>query len=179
MSDVANETISAADFQEKYGGPTADQATLDPEQYDEIVAVDPGTTTGVAILCEERLATTTQDFWALMRRARADAHTVRSLYIVEAPYKTGVTHQRLVAGQNRLGAKLKIAQNAGGVQREAELLVEGLRQLDQDVLEHDPSTSKKWGDDKLRRLIGDWNGPSNSHTRDALLMLVAYGFLPD
>jgi hypothetical protein len=178
MSDVANETISAADFQEKYGGPTADQATLDPEQYDEIVAVDPGTTTGVAILCEGRLATTTQDFWALMRRARADARTVRSLYIVEAPYKTGVTHQRLVAGQNRLGAKLKIAQNAGGVQREAELLVEGLRQLDQDVLEHEPSTSKKWGDEKLRRLIGDWNGPSNEHTRDAIMMLVAYGFLP-
>lgn len=178
MADVANETISAADFQEKYGGPTADQGTIDADQYDEVVAVDPGTTTGVAVLCEGVLATTTQDFWALMRRARADAHEVRSLYIVEAPYKTGVTHQRLVAGQNGLGAKLKIAQNAGGVQREAELLVEGLKQLGQDVVEHEPSTSKKWGDKKLRRMIGDWHGPSNEHTRDAIMMLVAYGFLP-
>ena len=114
----------------------------------------------------------------MYRRSRNGTNTDGTLYIVEAPYKTGVTHQRLIAGQKRLSAQLKIAQNAGAVQREAELLVEGLRRLGYDVVEHEPSTSKKWDHQSLEGLIGEWNGPSNEHTRDALMMLVAHGFLP-
>jgi len=142
------------------------------------VAVDPGTSTGVAVAWGDDVLTNTQDFWQVYNRTEKIDDPGDTLYIVEAPYKTGVTHQRLIANQKRLSGQLKIAQNAGGVQREAELLVAGLRRLGYDVVEHEPSTSKKWDHESLEGLIGEWNGPSNEHTRDALLMLVAYGFLP-
>jgi len=177
--DTANETLSLDEFNKKYGGPTADQATVElGDQYQKVVAVDPGTDTGVAVYWGDLLKTFTLSFWEVYQRARKEGGGVDStLYVVEAPYKTGVTHQRLV-GRQELSAQLKIAQNAGGVQREAQLLVEGLKRWGYDVVEHEPSTSKKWSDKKLRRLIGDWEGPSNEHTRDAIMMLVAYGFLP-
>jgi len=179
MSNTANETMSASEFLERYGQPTADQATVGlEEKYQKVVAVDPGSTTGLAIAWNGNTQTYTRDFWQVYNRAKKVDVPGNTLYIVEAPYKTGITHQRLIAGQQRLKAQLKIAQNAGGVHREAELLVEGLRELGYDVVEHEPSTSKKWGHESLEGLIGEWNGPSNEHTRDALMMLVAYGFLP-
>ena len=185
MSDAAehaNETLTADEFREKYGGPTADQATVElGEEYRTVIAVDPGVTTGVAAILphDENVAVRAyaEDFWTVYHRTISQDPS-DTLLVVEAPYKTGVTHQRLIAGQKRLSAQLKIAQNAGSVQREAELLVEGLRKLGYDVLEHEPSTSKKWDHEGLEGLIGEWNGPSNEHTRDALMMLVAYGFLP-
>lgn len=142
------------------------------------MAVDPGSTTGLAVVWSDNAQTYTRDFWQVFDWAERIDDPCDTLYIVEAPYKTGVTHQQLVDGQKALPSRLKIAQNAGGVQREAELLVEGLRRLGYDVVEHEPSTSKKWDHESLEGLIGEWNGPSNEHTRDALMMLVAYGFLP-
>ena len=181
MSDSAehvNDTYTLDEFNEKYG-PTADQATVElGDNYQKVVAVDPGVDTGVAVTWGDHTRTLIVDFWDVYRRSINGTNTDGTLYVVEAPYKTGVTHQRLIAGQKRLSAQLKIAQNAGGVQREAELLVEGLRRLGYDVVEHEPSTSKKWDHESLEGLIGEWNGPSNEHTRDALMMLVAYGFLP-
>ena len=177
--NTANETLTVAEFRERYGGPTADQVTVElGDNYRKVVAVDPGASTGVAVKWGGQVNTYTLDFWQVYRRAVEASPSDESLYVVEAPYKTGVTHQRLIAGQKRLSAQLKIAQNAGGVQREAELLVEGLRELGYDVVEHAPSTSKKWDHESLEGLIGEWNGPSNEHTRDALMMLVAHGCLP-
>jgi len=179
MTDRANDRYTPAEFKEEHGaGPDGTRLTLGGE-HDAAVAVDPGKTTGVAMYDQETLTTHTCDFWDLF----PVGDTLRSLWtrplvIVEAPYKTGVVHQRLVAGRKELSAQLKIAQNAGSVQREAELIVEGLQREGVRVVEHDPDTSKKWSDKKLRRLIGDWDGPSNEHTRDAIMMLVAYGFLP-
>ena len=180
MSNLtANETLTAEEFREKYGGPTAEEATGElGDNYQKVVAVDPGVDTGVAVTWGDHTKTFTVDFWDVYRRSRKGTNTDGTLYVVEAPYKTSVTHQRLIDGQQRLSAQLKIAQNAGGVQREAELLVEGLRRLGYVVLEHEPSTSKKWDHDSLEGLIGEWSGPSNEHTRDALLMLVAHGVLP-
>jgi len=178
MADTANETMSASEFREKYGGPTVDQATVELGVYQNVVAVDPGSTTGLAVVWSDNAQTYTRDFWQVFDWAERIDDPRDTLYIVEAPYKTGVTHQRLIAGQKRLSAQLKIAQNAGAVQREAELLVEGLRELGYDVVEHEPSTSKKWDHESLEALVGEWIGPSNEHTRDALLMLVAYGFHP-
>lgn len=180
MSDTANERMSAEEFNERFGGRPTGQARVEVgETYEKIVAVDPGTDTGVAAYWGDLLKTFTLSFWEVYQRARKEGGGVDStLYIVEAPYKTGVTHQRLISGRQKLSAQLKIAQNAGGVQREAELLVEGLKRWGYDVVEHEPSTSKKWSDKKLRRLIGEWEGPSNEHTRDAIMMLVAHGLLP-
>ena len=179
MTDSANETLTADEFREKYGGPSADQATVElGDNYRKVVAVDPGSTTGLAVIWSGNVQTHTLDFWQVFDWEEIGDDLDDTLYIVEAPYKTGVTHQRLIAGQKRLSAQLKIAQNAGGVQREAELLVEGLRRLGYDVVEHEPSTSKKWDHESLEGLIGEWNGPSNEHTRDALMMLVAHGILP-
>jgi hypothetical protein len=179
MPDSANETLTADEFREKYGGPSVDQATVElGDNYRKVVAVDPGASTGVAVKWGGQVNTYTLDFWQVYRRAVEASPSDESLYVVEAPYKTGVTHQRLIDDQQRLLPQLKVAQNAGGVQREAELLVAGLRRLAYDVVEHEPSTSKKWDHEALEGLIGEWNGPSNEHTRDALMMLVAYGFLP-
>lgn len=184
MSDAAehaNDTYTLDEFNEKYG-PTADQATVElGDNHQKVVAVDPGASTGVAVRwpddTKEAVATETLDFWKVYVRALR-ASSQDTLYIVEAPHKTGLTHQRLVDGQKALPSRLKIAQNAGGVQREAELLVEGLTRLGYDVVEHEPSTAKKWDHESLEGLVGEWNGPSNEHTRDALMMLVAHGFLP-
>jgi len=183
MSNTANETMTASEFRDKYGGPTAEEATMNRrEEYRTVVAIDPGATTGVAAIWPDdesaAVQTEAEDFWTVYHRAGKHGDPSDTLFIVEAPYKTGITHQRLIAGQQRLKAQLKIAQNAGGVQREADLLVEGLRELGYDVVEHEPSTSKKWDHESLEGLIGEWNGSSNEHTRDALMMLVAYGFLP-
>ena len=52
MSDSAdhvNDTYTLDEFNEKYG-PTADQATVElGDNYQKVVAVDPGVDTGVAV----------------------------------------------------------------------------------------------------------------------------------
>lgn len=141
------------------------------------VAVDPGKTTGVAVCFSDgEINTRTMDFWSLMDTADGEAAIAQmknSVYIVEAPYLTKW-------GKTQSGPR---AYSSGRVAREAELLVEGLERRGYDVLEHDPrhegsnQWSGKWDSDLAHRIVGEWEGPDNEHTRDALKLLFIYGFI--
>jgi len=150
------------------------EAALDAESA---VAVDPGTTTGVAISYADReLHTRTTDFWTLLKmtstKTSPSIWQLRDVvYIVEAPYKTGW-------GKTQQGPR---AYSSGKVAREAELLVEGLNRRGHDVIEHDPrhdggDWSGKWNSKLAHHIVGGWEGPDNEHTRDALKLLTLYGF---
>lgn len=132
-------------------------------EYDSAIAVDPGTTTGVAVSRPGRLRTHTSQFWEVAGRFSELA----GLAIVEAPHLTtwGKTQSP------------PIAYSSGKVAREAQLLVEGLEQRGMNVIEHDPAGgNSKWDSKRAHQIVGEWEGPDNEHTRDALQLLVQYGF---
>lgn len=166
MTDTANDKLTAEEFRQEHGpgGPG-----VDPSQYDSAVAIDPGTTTGVAAYDYEKanLKTHTLDFWEVMRRAEVWKPLREFVCIVEAPHLTkwGKTQSP------------PIAYSSGKVAREAELLVEGLELKGLDVIEHDPAGGgSKWDSKRTHQIVGQWEGPDNEHTRDALQLLVEYGF---
>lgn len=145
---------------------------VDLQKYDSAVAVDPGTTTGVAYVSEEGdIYTQSADFFETL--IYAQNHSDSDLWIVEAPYLTKW-------GKTQSGPR---AYSSGKVAREAELLVKGLNIRGCDVREHDPRNegsgqwTGKWDSDLAHRIVGDWEGPDNEHTRDALKLLFIYGFI--
>lgn len=155
-------------------------AQIAGESYDSAVAVDPGTTTGVAVcFVDGELKTRTTDFWGLYERIRDHSSPVVAqmknvVYIVEAPYMTK---------WGKAQDNSAMAYNSGGVAREAELLVEGIERSGHEVIEHDPHSSGnsawsggKWDSETAHRIVGEWEGPDNEHTRDAIRLLVSYGF---
>jgi len=172
MTDTANESMTAAEYREQQAGSGRRVTSL------PAVAVDPGTTTGVAVaFADGEIKTYTTTFWGLMDPVgqSTDITIVQMqdpTYIVEAPYKTE---------WGKAQDNSAMAYNSGGVAREAELLVEGLERRGYEVIKHDPHSSGnsgwgggKWDSQAARLIIGGWDGPDNEHTRDALRMLFWY-----
>jgi len=167
MTDTANERMTAAEYRAQQAESGRRVASL------PAVAVDPGTTTGVAVaFADGEIKTRTSDFWDEMERVfefgAPQVATMRDpTYIVEAPYLTrwgvhGPEHRKQVY-------------NSGGVAREASLLVDGLEWRGYDVIEHDPrDQGQKYDSKTLRGIVRDWDGPDNEHVRDALRLLVWY-----
>lgn len=159
-----------------------EQAKTGALDHDAAVAIDPGSTTGVAVAdADGALTTYTSDFWAVTRATIHERWMEDAIWVVEAPYKRSLTHSWLRQEAEDEKGLIKIAQNVGGNHREAELLVEGLCRRGYDVVEHDPqsgggSWSSKAGRRKVVEGSLEWDGPANEHCIDALFMLTVYGF---
>jgi len=164
--------------EDQYKALQGDDDTPPALDAESAVAVDPGVNTGVAICYSNGdLQTKTTDFWTIAGGSQAESSTRITLlkdavYIVEAPYIT-----RWQKTQNSSA----MAYKSGRVAREAELLVKGIRRMGWTVIEHDPHNdggdwSGKWDSKLAHQIVGEWEGPDNEHTRDALKLLTLYGF---
>jgi hypothetical protein len=149
-------------------------------RFDAALAIDPGTTTGLAFTDGSlRLAFTT-DFWALIDALREQqlppsdyqpqpCSPQNTVVILEAPH---------LSAPGMRGGNTGQAYSTGRVSRESELLLDGIERIGFDVVEVDPAqNSGKWDRTTAERIIGGWSGQNNEHTRDALRLLFAYSFL--
>lgn len=176
MSDTANETLTTEEFRQKYGGDS--QLSLDglgapADEYDQALAIDPGSDTGLAWTDGETVKTVTTDFWGVYDQLSGTPPRMGdpeiTCVILEAPYKSR---------PGMWADETAIAYRSGQVAREAELMQEAADEWGYTVIEHDPSQQgRKWDDDFARKIVGDWEGPSNEHCRDAIRLLFFYDFL--
>jgi len=167
MTDTANDSMTAAEYRAQQAESGRRVASL------PAVAVDPGTTTGVAVaFADGEIKTRTTTFWDEMERvfefgSPRIATMQDPTYIVEAPY---LTRWGVHGPDNR-----RQVYNSGGAAREASLLVEGLERRGYDVVEHDPhDQGQKYDSKTLRGIVGNWGGADNEHVRDAVRLLVWY-----
>lgn len=145
------------------------------KQFSEAVAIDPGRTSGLSWTDGDDVRTWTSEFWSIVGPTFFSglppgvAHTDNTCVILEAPYlsRPGM-HANIPAK----------AYNSGGVAREAKLIHERLEMAGYHVIEHDPAgQGPKWESREIRPIIGDWEGPDNDDTRDALRLLFFYNFI--
>jgi len=172
MPENQTERMTAAAFRAQYGGASEDAAALEVVDYSEVIAVDPGKKTGLAQYHAHTdppgLYTHTGTFWDVIGTAE-EIHRHKVLWIVEAPHASRPSMTR---------TNPNVIYSSGRVARESELLVERLRALGHAVIEHDPARQgQKWDDAFARRVLPDWSGPSNEHTRDALRLLFYYNVI--
>ena len=162
MTDTANDSMSAAEYRA--------ETSVDPTAYDAAVAIDPGKNTGVAWTDCDGLHTATTDFWDLLDEMESPERWPPDVAVIlEAPY---LSRPGMSANNTAL------AYRSGQVAREAQLVRDRLESLGYDIVEHDPSQQgSKWDSDMMRQIVGDWDGPDNEHTRDALRLLLFYSFI--
>jgi hypothetical protein len=184
--EMANETMSAEEYRQKYDGeaqPQLDGLGSPANEHDFALAIDPGRSTGLAWTDGDRVVTGVSDWWdvwdalaSLYTGAAFEASVpgVRNssdlCVILEAPYKS----------RQSMGSEPAIAYNSGQVAREAELLAEWLRryEIEYGLIEHDPAPQgPKWDSSFARKIFGDWEGPDNADVRDAIRLLFFYNFL--
>jgi hypothetical protein len=139
-----------------------------------VVGIDPGVNTGVAWYDREEKRVYdfgTSDFWKVYGDfANETAWRFEVVVIIETPMKTRLyARQDVEQGQRR---REKIAANAGGNSREAELLADGLEALGYEVIRQKP-TRVKWDAEQLARFTGITKRTSQ-HARDAIAL--CYGF---
>lgn len=172
MSMTANETMTAAEWREHRAESRSDTYEA-LTGADSAVAVDPGRTTGVAVVREDgSIETHTTDFWEL-NRATIDHRWMELVpWIVECPQKTRF-------GVHGPDTRREVY-NSGGVAREAMLLVEGLEKLGYDVYQQDPAKYETgtWSEKVFERMGVEWKGGKSAHERDAVKMLVLWGIVP-
>ena len=160
--------MTAAEYRAKHGKEQSLPGMGAPSQdYDQALAIDPGTDTGLAWTDGEVVKTVSSDFWETYTfLCNHDPQT--ECILLEAPYKS----------RQSMGRKPAIAYNSGGVAREAELLRDAAEDLGYTVIEHDPSQQgQKWDRELAKQVVGGWEGPNNEHCRDAIRLLFFYNFL--
>jgi hypothetical protein len=174
---------SEKEFERLMQGRPGDSTNADEplhRAFDSALAIDPGTTTGLAFTDGSvRLAYTTH-FWALIDALREKqlppsnflprpCSPENTVVILEAPH---------LSAPGMRGGNTGQAYSTGRVSRESELLLDGMDRIGFQVVEVDPATnSGKWDRSTAERIIGGWSGQNNEHTRDALRLLFAYSFL--
>lgn len=135
------------------------------------IGIDAGKKTGIAIWdteSREILAVKTLDFFKTLIFVGDSFDTDAAKIIVEDPNKIKPIHG---AKKNvSIRPLLKIAQNVGGVKRETELLIEGLEAMGFDVEGTKPRKTKK--DAAYIKSICGFEGSTNEHTRDAIMLVV-------
>lgn len=184
MSNRVNETMTAAEYRRRTQGQQDLGLGEEKDAPDEVVAIDPGKESGLAWTDGERVATGTASFWPICDQKtpwaellpiRRTAWTLavrrqRMRIILEAPYRSAVG--------KRSHNQTAIAYSSGRVAREAELLRDRLTEQGYDVVEMDPSRlDGKWSSKTAGRIVGEWTGHDNEHTRDALRLLVSHGYI--
>ena len=135
-----------------------------------VVGIDPGVSTGVAWYDrhEKRVYDYgTSDFWKVhLDFAHGLEWKSSVVVVIEAPKKTRLyARQDAEQGHRR---REKIAANAGGNAREAELLADGLESLGYEVRRVTPSRTK-WDAEQLKRFTGI-EKRTNQHVRDAIAL---------
>jgi len=183
MTDTANESMTAEEFRRRHK-PQQSLDGLEPphKRYEEALAIDPGTDTGIAWTGGDCVQTATTSFWPLTTRHLAhlfddagmptlsSAEAVENCCILlEAPYES---RPGMAADESA------IAYRSGQVAREAELIRDRFEHFGHEVIEHDPSQQgQKWDSGFARKIVGNWKGPDNEHCRDAIRLLFFYNFL--
>jgi hypothetical protein len=129
-----------------------------------LIGLDPGVQTGISqydrrdkclLVCE------TTDFWGAIDRVFRLSDPADCVVYVEDASLIKFTFEQKGEGtyQDR------ISRNAGRIQRESELLIEGLQRAGYEVVRLKPS-GKKWDAKEFQRITG-WKGRTNQHQRDA------------
>lgn len=127
-----------------------------------VIGIDPGKTTGVALLNKETselIELHSMTFWSTMNYCILSA---AATVVVEVPETRAIWSGRNAAGK----AKLKVAANVGGTIREAELLVEGL-ELAGKIVRQVPPRGKIDHATFCKRTGWDEKKRTNNHNRDA------------
>lgn len=138
-----------------------------------VIGIDPGVDTGVAIYHRELKAITdvyTFDFWECYNwlRAMKDG-PANAIVIIEAPLKNVMyARQEEKAEQGSQRRNNRMMSNAASNAREAELLAGGIEALGFTVKRVRPTREKKKADE-VRRITG-YEGSTNQHVRDAIML---------
>lgn len=138
-----------------------------------IVGVDPGVNTGYAEFdrVEKTWELLTLDFWTVFERLRV---RVDVFVVIENPADIRPVFERYgVRGKSQL----RVAQNVGGVKREAQLLIDGLKRCDIPVAPVAPVRAQKWTAEDIRRILGI-SARSSEHARDAARLAHKYALVP-
>jgi hypothetical protein len=138
-----------------------------------VIGIDCGVKTGLAVWDrkEKQFAEIeTYDFWSAFFRIFGKADHEETLIFVEDPSKNKpVFIKKGVHGGRQA---LKIAQNVGGVKRESQLMIDGLKHAGYEVKAVRP---KKGSMTKLKaeafKQITGYTGRTNEHTRDAAMLV--------
>jgi len=145
-----------------------------------VVGIDPGVKTGIAIWDRESgslVMVETMDFWGVMLPLVCDidnlspGNVIRNTnteFVVEIAHYAPTFRERRGKASN-VGTMDRMARNVGGVTREAQLIVSGLRACGYIVTEQKPlGKAKKAADDRAQfeRLTG-WTKQTSQHARDA------------
>jgi hypothetical protein len=181
--NTANETLSLEEFNRKYGDkaqPQLEDLGAPADEFEQAVAIDPGKTAGLAWTNGHRVITNSvSDFWAITTGTWMEIFAVPGpsdlfagpedlAIVLEAPYKSRPGMAADVSAQ---------AYNSGRVAREAELLRDHFEKR-YTVIEHDPAEQgSKWDSSFARKIVGDWEGPDTSDTRDSIRLLFFYNFI--
>lgn len=128
------------------------------------IGIDPGSSTGFAIWhrTERRIAgALTTDFWGVFEALAEYPPDVADIIVEDASLNNPTFRQKGTGHyQDRL------ARNVGFVQRESQLLIEGLRRAGYTVIAVRPQ-SAKWDAATCARFTG-FNGRISQHARDAI-----------
>ena len=145
-----------------------------------VIGVDPGVKTGFAVWDRESgkfVTIETRDFWGVMLPLICDTENLLPHAIIRnttAEFIVEVAHYAPTFIQRRekatsIGTADRMSRNVGGVTREAQLIVSGLRACGYTVIETKPlGKAKKAADDvrDFERLTG-WTKQTSQHARDA------------
>jgi hypothetical protein len=129
------------------------------------IGIDPGTSTGIAVFdrnSRQIVRAETLDFWAAYDLCLAEYPPAICDLIIEDCSKNKVqVYARLNAYRGS-----RVAANVGGVKRESQLLIDGLRRRGYNVVAIRPQGSK-WDTETVKRITG-WNRRVSEHARDAI-----------
>jgi len=127
--------------------------------------IDPGKTTGVAILFNGKIESLiTTDFWGAYQLAISYSKDIE-IHIEDTNDLPVFRHAKNQAIKGAMG------RSVGSVCREASLLAEGFRRLGYAVICHGNKSSSKLDDETFRRITG-WKGRTNQHVRDAACLVI-------
>jgi hypothetical protein len=128
----------------------------------KFIGIDPGKNTGIAIAINGKLSELIMtNFWGAVAIIEQN---IEAVIVIELPMTRHVWHDKA----KTKGAIQGTARRVGSVIREAELLVEYLKIYERTYITQTPQGKKTR--EQFQRITG-WAGSTNSHTRDAGLLI--------
>jgi len=136
---------------------------------DVLVGIDCGTTTGLAVMkrATRDLILHTSDFWNTYDFIVEKFTPTQVGIFIESPQHIKPSFRR----SKNIRKEKKIAQNVGGVKRETELLIEGIRRAGYLVAEVVPKKTKLTHEQFLTLTGYNKTKTTNQHCRDAAMLI--------